>query len=151
MKATGNELKILRRMQPGVITLSGFLGSDTRPLNEIVADDAAILDRIGRSAEEVAQRMEFFTRETWSSYLGGLLIEGKYEVETDVFRGKLPCPYGHIGIYRKSITRLTNTTNGLSVIWTSLNIHLIGVHGFFEGRDSVFRLEPETLVKALWE
>lgn len=49
MKPTAQELKTIQRMQPGVITLSGFLGSDTRHLNEIIADDAAVLNRLDRS------------------------------------------------------------------------------------------------------
>ncbi len=151
MKATTQELKVTARMQPGIITLSGFLGDDTRPLNEIVADDAATLARLERSAEEIAQRMQYFTDESWNTYLGGVLLDDKYQVETEVYRGKLPCPYVHPGVFRKAITRLTNSANGISVAWTALSIHLIAEHGFFEGRGSAFRLDPEILVKALWD
>lgn len=151
MKITPQELKTTQRMQPGVITLSGFLGSDTRPLNEIVADDAATLARLERSPHEIAKRMESFTKASWDSYLDETLVEDKYLVQTEVYRGRLPCPYGHSGIFRKAITKLTNQSNGLSVVWTSLNIHLIMAHGFFEGRGSVFRLDPQTLVKAIFE
>lgn len=151
MKPTNKELQIVQRMQPGVITLSGFLGSDTRALNEIVSDDAAVLDKLGCAQEDIADRMEYFTQKSWNSYLGEELVDGKYRVQTDVYRGKLPCPYSHMGLFRKAITRLTNTSNGISVVWTSLSIHLIASHGFFAGRGSAFRLEPETLVKALFE
>jgi hypothetical protein len=141
----------MQRMQPGIITLGGFLGSDTRTLNEIISDDAAILARLGRSAEEIAERMERFTQLSWDSYLGNELVEGKYEVHTEAYRGKLPCPFRHSGVFRKAVTSLTNKSNGLSVVWTSLNTHLIREHGFFEGKGSTFRLEPETLVRALFE
>lgn len=151
MKPTAQELKTIQRMQPGVITLSGFLGSDTRHLNEIIADDAAVLNRLDRSSEEIADRMESFTQASWNSYLEETLFEEKYLVQTEVYRGKLPCPFGHAGIFRKAVTRLTNQSNGVSVVWTSLNIHLIKSHGFFEGIGSAFRLDPETLVKALFE
>ncbi len=151
MKPTAQELKIMQRMQPGVITLSGFLGSDTRPLNEIIADDSAVLATLERSPEEIATRMAELTQASWDSYLGETLIEGKYLVRTDVYRGKLPCPFGHAGIFRKAITQLENQSNGLSVVWTSLNIHLIKDHGFFEGRGSAFRLDPSALIKALFE
>lgn len=151
MKPTAKELKIIQRMQPGVITLSGFLGSDTRALNEIIADDAAQLNRLDKTAEEIAARMEYFTQKSWNSYLDGELVDGKYQVKTDVYRGKLPCPFGHIGVYRKALTTLTNTANGLSVTWTSLNTHMIGSHGFFEGEGSPFHLDPQILVRALFE
>lgn len=151
MKPTGKELKIMQRMQPGVQTLNGFLGDDTRPLNEIIQDDTIVLDRLGRTKEEVAKRMEKLTQASWDSYLEGILVEGKYQVQTEVYRGRMPCPFGHPGIYRKAVTTLTNQGNGITVVWTSLSMHMIGAHGFFEGRGSAYRLEPETLVKALFD
>jgi hypothetical protein len=36
------------------------------------------------------------------------------------------------------------------VQWSDLSIHLIGAHGFFEGRGSFFRLEPAELVAILF-
>ncbi len=151
MKATPKEMKITQRMQPGAITLNGFLGSDTRPLNEIISDDEAALNRLGHTKEDIAAKMEYLTQKSWGSYEDEILIDGKYLVETEVFRGKLPCPFSHIGIYRKAITKLFNQNNGVRVTWTSLNIHLIKEHGFFEGKESVFRLDPETLIKALFD
>lgn len=150
MKATPKELKAVQKMQPGVITLNGFLGSDTRSLNEIISEDLAALDRLGYTTAQIAERMEYFTRLSWDSYLEGELIDGIYLVQSEAYRGKLPCPFGHKGIYRKATTRLTNTKNQTEVCWSSLNIHLIGEHGFFEGRGSTFRLDPEILVKALF-
>lgn len=151
MKPTEKELKATQRMQPGVITLSGFLGTDPRCLNEIIADDAHTLERLGYTQEEIAARMDHFTQASWDGYLDGTILEDKYEIQTEVYRGKLPCPFGHVGIYRKAITRLINSSNGISVAWSSLNIHLIKEHGFFEGKGSAFRLEPEELVKALFD
>ncbi len=150
MKATPQELKVMQRMQPGMITLSGFLGDDTRTLNEIVADDAATLSRLGRSCEEIADRMQFFTEKSWDSFVGGILLDEIYQVETEVVRGRLPCPYAHSGIYRKAVTTFTNTRDNITLRWSTLNIHLIREHGFFEGKGSVFRLDPETLVRALF-
>lgn len=151
MKPTEKEIRIVQRMQPGVITLNGFLGDDNRPLNEIIADDGAVLTKLGYEPSELAARMDFFTQASWEGYLDGLLIEDNFQVQTEVYRGKLPCPFSHVGIYRKAITYLTNIKNGITVTWTSLSIHLIKEHGFFEGKGSVFRLEPEILVRALFE
>ena len=150
MKATAQELKIRQRMQPGVITLGGFLGADTRPLNEIIEDDANALARTGYTARELAERMDYFTKASWDSFQDFALIDGIWQAETEIHRGFLPCPWGHKGIHRKAITNLTNTREGISVCWSSLNIHLIREHGFFEGRGSTFRLEPEVLAKALF-
>lgn len=150
MKATPQELKIMARMKPGVITLNGFLGDDRRNLSDIIHEDAILLDRIGKTAQDVASRMDYFTKQSWEAVGEEVVIDGIYVVSTDVVRGKLPCPFGHPGVFRKAITTLHNKENGISVRWTSLSIHLIQTHGFFEGQGSPFRLDPLELCKAIF-
>ena len=150
MKATPQEIKIMARMKPGIITLNGFLGDDRRNLNEIIHDDELVLDNLGKTAKEIAARMEYLTKQSWDFPGEDVLVEDKYLVSTDVVRGKLPCPFGHPGVHRKAITTLYNRSMGLSVRWTSLSIHLIDAHSFFEGKGSPFRLDPETLIKAIF-
>ncbi|MDD2331440.1 MAG: hypothetical protein PHI68_02175 [Candidatus Cloacimonetes bacterium] len=149
MKLTPSEEQIMARMQPGVITLNGFLGFDTRNLNEIIADDEKVLEMLGISAEELAERMQYFSDKTFESYDLPVLIDEIYEVETNIVRGKLPCPFRHPGIYRKTITTLTNRKQQITVRWTALSIHTIKEHHFFEGKGSPFRLDPQILKKAL--
>jgi len=150
MKQTPQELLVTQRMQPGVITLSGFLGIDQRPLNEIIADDAQTLLRLDITAPEIAERMQYLTDQSQQAYEGGIIIDGSYEVETEITRGKLPCPFLHRGLQRKTVTTCTHLTTGITIRWTALNIHMIKEHGFFEGKGSPFRLEPETLIKVLF-
>ncbi len=138
-------------MQPGVITLNGFLGEDDRHIHEIIETDARALDALDISAANLAGRMQYFTDQSFDTFNEDVLLEDHYLVSTDVVRGKLPCPFSHPGIYRKAITTLTNTKNGIVVRWTSLSIHMIERHGFFEGKGSPFRLEPTELYKALYE
>ena len=137
-------------MQPGVITLSGFLGTDARHYHEIIEADEKTLEALGKTAFELADRLEYFTKASFESFMGPITIDGIYEVETEITRGKLPCPFGHSGIFRKTVTTLTNTTNQITVRWTALNIHLIREHHFFEGTGSTFRLEPDILIKAIY-
>ncbi len=150
MKQTPQELLIAQRMQPGVITLSGFLGDDPRPLNQIISDDAMTLQRLGVTGMEIAERMEHLTEKSKQVYEGSIVVDEMYEIETEITRGKLPCPYPHRGLQRKTITSCTHLSSGIKVRWTALNIHMIKEHGFFEGRGSPFRLEPEILVKVLF-
>jgi len=150
MKQTPQENKITQKMQPGVITLSGFLGTDQRHYHEIIEMDEQALAALGKTPEEVADRLEYFTKNSFESFMGAVTIDDIYEVESEVTRGKLPCPFSHPGIYRKTVTTLFNKTNNLSVRWTALNIHLIREHHFFEGIGSTFRLEPDLLIKAIF-
>ena len=150
MKDTPQEARIRAKMKAGVITLNGFLGKDNRPLNEIIAQDENELNALGYTPEHLAERMQQLTDASFNSFEGMIIIDDVLEVETEVTRGKLPCPGMHSGMYRKTITTIRNTSNNASVKWTSLNIHLIREHHFFEGRGSGFRLEPAELVKALF-
>lgn len=151
MKETSKEKRIRSRMMPGVITLTGFVGKDKRSLIEIIAADEKELETLGRTAEEIAQRMQAFTDATFDVFDARTVIEENFEVETEVIRGKLPCPYAHGGLIRKLVTTLTNRRQNITVKWTALNIHLIKEHHFFEGKGSSFRIEPATLVKALFD
>jgi len=137
-------------MQPGVITLSGFLGSDPRELNEIIADDERTLSQLEIAAEELANRMQYFTDKSFDAYETPITIDEFWQAETEVVRGKLPCPFGHAGIQRKTITILTDLRTGQQIRWTALNIHMIKAHGFFEGKGSPFRLEPALLKQVLF-
>jgi hypothetical protein len=150
MKQIHREDKIMRKMQAGEITFSGFLGTDTRHYQQIIEADEKILSAFGKTPEELADRLEYFTKSSFESFMGAVTIDDIYEVETEVTRGKLPCPFGHNGIYRKTVTKLLNKTNNLSVSWTSLNIHLIREHHFLEGKGSAFRLEPDILIRAIF-
>ena len=150
MKETQKESRVRARMMPGVTTLNGFIGKDKRSLSEIIAADEKELQNLNRSIEEIAARMQYFTDTSFATFDGKITIDEIYEVETEVTRGKLACPYAHSGLIRKTTTMLTNTSNGITVSWTSMNIHLIEEHGFFEGKGSAFRLDPEVLVKALF-
>jgi len=150
MKPSPTETKIRARMAPGVITLSGFLGTDTRTINEIISDDEMTLNALNISAEELAERMDYFQQKSFDSFEGSIRVDEVFEVETEVVRGYLPCPFMHSGVYRKSFTVVTNTISGKSVRYSALNIHLIKAHHFFEGRESHFRLEPALLIEVLW-
>lgn len=136
-------------MQPGVLTLSGFLGEDARDFPRIIEDDAKTLENLGVTAKEVGKRLDYFQKQSFESFQGPIIIDEIYEVETDVVRGFLPCPFMHRGLFRKAITTVTNLESGKSFTYTSMNIHMIREHGFFEGKGSKFRLEPEEVVREL--
>ena len=150
MKETLKEAKIRSRMMPGALTITGFLGTDQRPLAEIIAADEQELKKLNRSVEEIAERMKYFSNATFDAYNNTVVIDDTYEVHTESTKGTMTCPYGHGGLYRKYVTTLTNRKNNLTVRWNAIDIHLIEAHHFFEGKGSPFRLELEILVKALF-
>jgi len=55
------------------------------------------------------------------------------------------------GRYLKTVTTVRRTDTAEIIRWSDLSAHLIGAHGFFQGRGSAFRLEPGDLVQILFE
>jgi hypothetical protein len=149
MKQTVQMMRIQEKMKPGVITRDGFLGPDRRNLIDILIEDDETVKRMGLTHQQVAQRMLEF-RDAGMRGLGEFIsIEPHFEVRVDSVRGKLPCPFGDPGIFPKTNITVRNLEKNEEITYTDLHIHLIGSHGFYEGKGSVFRLEPKALVDTL--
>ena len=95
-------------------------------------------------------RLEYFTKKAFDHYDGPVLIDDKYQVLYESYRGKILCPFDHPGMFSKGSITLKNLVNGIELCWTPLNIHMIRDHCFFEGKGSAHRLEPDVLKKGLF-
>jgi hypothetical protein len=149
MKQSKVYAAIQARMAPGVIIRDGFLGEDRRNLVDILTADDGEARRLGCTHQDIARRMVEL-REAGLSGLGEFVdVEPHFEVRVDSVRGKLPCPFGDPGIFPKTNTTVRNKRLGRELTYTDLHIHLIGSHGFYEGKGSAFRLEPGELAEVL--
>ncbi len=77
-------------------------------------------------------------------------VDNNLEAKTDEARGFLPCPWPHIGRFAKRVTIVRRINTSDTIKWSDLNIHLIGEHGFFQGRGSTFRIEPKNLIEMIF-
>jgi hypothetical protein len=141
--------QIQEKMKPGLITRDGFLGTDRRNLIDILIEDDETVKRMNLTHQLVAGRM-LELRDAGMRGLGNFItVEPHYEVRVDSVRGKLPCPFGDPGIFPKTNIIVKNIEKNREIVYTDLHIHLIYAHGFYEGKGSVFRLEPQDLVEIL--
>jgi len=149
MKQTQAYAAIQRKMAPGVITRDGFLGEDRRNLVDILTTDDGEASRLDFRHQDIALRMVEL-RDSGLAGLGEFLdVEPHFEVRVDSVRGKLPCPFGDPGIFQKTNTTVRNKHLAREVTYTDLHIHLVGSHGFYEGKGSPYRLEPGELAAIL--
>ena len=149
MKQTVQMDRIQEKMQPGVYTRDGFLGTDRRKLIDILIEDDEAVKRMDLTHRQIADRM-IGLRDAGMRGLGEFInVEPHYEIRVISVRGKLPCPYGDPGIFPKTNTVVRNTKLDREVTFTDMHIHLVGSHGFYEGKGSPFRLEPEELAEVL--
>ena len=149
MKQTPQMDRIQAAMRPGAITRDGFLGPDSRKLVDILDTDDATVRRLGLTHALIAQRMRQLTAAGEKGLGLPADVPPHFEVTVDSVRGKLPCPFGHQGIYPKTNIAVRNAVTGRQVAFTDLNIHMIEEHGFYEGIGAAFRCDPAELADVL--
>lgn len=149
MKQTLEMDLIQENMKPGKITKDGFLGTDNRKLIDILIDDDAKVKRLGLDHKMIAEKMQYFKDKGLEGLGEFINVNDHFEVRVDTVRGKLPCPFKHKGLYRKTYIIVKNKKLNKEITYTDLLIHLISEHGFYEGKGSLFRLEPEDIAEIL--
>ena len=125
------------------------MGTDTRDVNQIIDDDLAVLTGFGITAEQLAQRMRIITEKAEPGLGTWVKIDDNLRAMTIGAKGALTCPWPHPGRFNKIVTTAERIDSGQNLRWSDLSIHLIEEHGFFQGKGSTFRLEPDKLIKVI--
>ena len=142
--------KLERALRSSVTVAGGFLGTDGRPVDQILAADRATLQALGFTPEQIGQRMQDLTDAARPGLGTEVVIDDRWVVWCEEWKGLMVCPWPHGGRFDKRLTTVRRTDTGQTISWTDLNIHLIAEHGFFEGKGAAFRLEPADLVRILF-
>ena len=151
MKNSPQMEKLEKLLRSSRIAGGGFLGNDSRPLEEIIECDSAELAETGYSRSDVVCRLKEIRSAAEKGLGAWVKVDESVEASISDTRGFLPCPWPHPGRYSKTVVTVRNIRSGMSVRLSDLNIHMIEEHGFFEGKGSPFRIEPSTLVKTVFE
>ena len=64
-------------------------------------------------------------------------------------RGRLPCPFRGHGTFEKGEVVLVNLSTDRSLSVTSLSIHLVERHDFFQGVGALYRIDPQVAAEML--
>ncbi|MCK5803979.1 MAG: hypothetical protein KAI66_14170 [Lentisphaeria bacterium] len=146
MKANPKNIRTRNRMSPGRLSLAGFLGDDPRTLDDIVEADLATLEAEGVSCEQIADFLDHLHEAADSALEAPTsTCSGKATVQLTETMGRIPCPFACGVRAHKAVIQVT--IDGETLQLTPLQIHLIREHSFFQGRGSVFRLEPAHLAQ----
>ena len=146
MKPTPSEAQRRRQFEPGVLSPSGFLGEDTRHIHDIVAEDARNLAAFRLEPSDVADALQRFI-DIGKGGLEAPVAWNGWEIRVQWDRGMGPCPFGEPGLYPKIMAEVRHIDSGKTLRFTQLSVHLIRRHGFFGGRGSVYRLDPEEMLR----
>lgn len=147
MKENPRDEMLKRDMREGRLSRDGFLGNDERTISDIIAADEAVLDNAGVSVARIADAMNELTQKGLEA-MGAECPVGSYMVTVEEYMGAMGCPFkdGHRLAKRNTTVR---NQSGKTMVWTDVNIHLIGAHGFFQGQGADYRLEPMELISFL--
>jgi hypothetical protein len=137
------------RMRPGKDHPHAYLGTDQRKLVEILTGDHGAVLNLGLSHGAIADRLDALAREAAAGMGEPVVVDERFEMRVETARGKLPCPFGHPGLYRKTRIELRRLDTGETLAWTDLAAHLIRAHGFYQGTGSPFRLDPKDVARIL--
>ncbi|MFQ3547731.1 MAG: hypothetical protein SNJ56_05280 [Termitinemataceae bacterium] len=146
MKMNVDERTAYENMKAGVITSVGFLGTDTRPLPDIIAADEELFKALDLDFDTVANQLEALAKAGEAGLGEPITVQDSYLVKSDEARGRLPCPYGD-GLFHKNSVAVER--NGQRIIYSDLSLHLLRVHHFCQGQGSPFRLDPAVLKQLL--
>ena len=150
MKESPQQRKLEEILRNSPLVAGGFLGDDTRPIDEIITTDTHAVDQLGYTNQQVADRMEHIRNEGLKG-LGNSVSVDNLEVRVDDNRGLLPSPWpddSHRST--KTITFVKNTDTNKEIRWSDLSIHLIKEHGFYQGHGSAFRIDPAELISIIF-
>lgn len=137
------ELDVVENRMRRSADTHGYLAGDPRPLIAILTEDDRTVKGLGLTHEAIALRLRAFADAARHAFGGPVVVEGLWRVQLEDFRGRLPCPWGHPGLYPKTHVRLERLDTGESLEWTDLSLHMIEAHGFYQGHGSPYRLDPE--------
>ena len=151
MKNPPDIQKLEAILRSSKLVANGFMGDDPRGVMEIIEADVSTLSKLGYTTEQVARRMQEITNMAIPHLGNWVRIDPQRQVRVDEAKGLLVCPWPHAGRFAKRVTIVRLIDSGRSIHWSDLNIHLIEKHGFFEGTNSAFRLEPKELVKIIFD
>ena len=149
MKQSPDIVKLEEVLRSSKLVSGGFMGDDNRTLSEIIQADAAVLEKAGVNAEQLASRMQEITDRAIAGLGTWIDIDGKLMAKVDEAKGAIVCPWPHPASFAKRVTTIKCIESRLTVKWSDLGIHLIGAHGFFEGNGSQLRVEPGELIRML--
>jgi len=149
MKMTPELVQASEKMKPGQISKDGFLGTDDRPLVDILEDQTAECARLGISHEDLGEKMESIAQAGMKGLGESVVLDDTWEITADENRGKIPCPFPHPGVFQKTVYTVKNLRTAKTIRFTELSIHMIKAHCFFQGPGAPFYNSPAALVEVL--
>jgi len=149
MKALEDFKHAQESMLPGVITGDGFLGTDTRPVQDIIAADEQMMAYLGVEFDSLADRMRRLLDAGISGQGTPTVVGNRWRIVADQVKGEFPSPWNDGFFHKEQVSVTALDQPDVSVTFNELSLYLIEKHHFFQGKGSPHRLEPAVLKTVL--
>ncbi|HDP78821.1 MAG TPA: hypothetical protein ENN47_11735 [Mesotoga infera] len=149
MKQTPDFDRIQENMKAGSITGPGFLGDDERNLLDIISEDESKVKELGLTNELIADKLEMLMKQGERGFGSPVKVDDRFVVIVEESRGYIPCPFRHGHLSKKVNVNVRNIAMKKEIDYSPISIHLIREHGFYQGKGSTYRLDPEMVAKML--
>jgi len=147
MKLSPEDQRLVHNLKPSKFSKEGFLGTDSRSVQEIIADDLYTLKKAGVSQELLVQALKDAYQKAKEAFGAEIEIRKNVKAVFHESMGRIPSPFCKDGLFEKGEAVITDSTSNLSLVITSLGINLIENHDFFQGRGCRFRIDPLVAIK----
>lgn len=145
--------EVERRMRPRQYSRQGFLG-ERESLESVLQADALALQQLGLAPSELARPLGALLEAAIESKTKILRID-HFRIRLFRYKGTQVCPFvpepnemvcpGGFAWMGSFDWEIENKRSGRNLKGPGLIVHLISVHGFFEGVHSPYRVEPAEL------
>ena len=149
MKETPKDNALAQRLSASKISGEGFLGTDHRPVEEIISDDQRTLEQMGVPREVLLTALRAAFEKARGALGSEVEIHPGITALSHESMGRIPSPFQGDGVFEKGDVVVTQVDTGEQLVITSLGMALIEKHGFFQGHNSRYRLDPERVATLL--
>ena len=147
MKLSPEDQRLVHNLKPSKFSKEGFLGTDSRSVQEIIDDDLRTLKKAGVSQELLVQALKDAYLRAKNAFGAEIEIRKNVKAVFHESMGRIPSPFCKDGLFEKGEAVVTDSASNLSLVITSLGINLIEKHDFFQGRGCRFRIDPLVVIK----
>lgn len=148
MKESPQDKSLHARLEASKFSAEGFLGEDTRTVDQIIVDDERTLESLGISRDQIADTLQGAFEKARSVFGGEIEIRPGVKATFYESMGRIPSPFTGEGVFEKGEVTLTDSSSRI-LHASPLSIHLIRRHGFFQGKGAIYRTDPAIVVDML--
>ena len=147
MKQSPSEKDLMRNLGPSRFSAEGFLGTDARPVDEIISEDMHHLGESRISKEGLVRVLKAAYDKAKKAFGAGVVICPGVTACFYESMGRISSPFPGDGVFEKGEAVVTDKETGDALIITRLGIHLIEKHNFFQGKENRYRIDPDKALR----